>query len=93
MGSKCNGLVYGAAQSKLVFPEVKQLDYSEIKYTNTHSGGSRRKKNVSIAAEKAANARPPPKAAFGPELRASTPPARNPEATELYMSFLARYWE
>ena len=48
---------------------------------------------MSMAAEKAANAIPPPKAAFGPELRARTPPAKKPEAMELYMSFFARYWE
>ena len=57
-----------------------------------HSGASRRMNSRSIAAEKAANARPPPKAAFGPEFRASTPPATKPDDTELYMSFLARYY-
>lgn len=47
-----------------------------------HSGGSRRK-NRSIAEEKAANAKPPPNAAFGPELRARVAPAKKPDATEL----------
>lgn len=41
--------------------------------------------------ENAANASPPPKAAFGPEFRARTPPATKPAATGLTMSFLARY--
>lgn len=47
-----------------------------------YSGGSRRK-NRSIAVEKAANAKPPPNAALGPELRARTAPAKKPDATEL----------
>jgi hypothetical protein len=45
-----------------------------------------------MAAENAANARPPPKAALGPEFRASIPPATNPAATEFVISFLARYY-
>lgn len=48
-----------------------------------YSGVSRRKKNKSIAAEKAANAKPPPKAALGPEFRARTPPEMKPAPTEL----------
>lgn len=46
-----------------------------------------------MAAEKAANASPPPNAAFGPEFLARMPPAMNPAATGFTMSFLARYWE
>lgn len=49
----------------------------------TYSGVSRRKKSRSIAAEKAANARPPPRAALGPEFRARIPPEMNPAPTEL----------
>lgn len=49
----------------------------------SYSGVSRRKKSKSMAAEKAANARPPPKAALGPEFRASTPPEMKPAPTEL----------
>lgn len=45
-----------------------------------------------MAAEKAANASPPPNAAFGPEFRARMPPAMKPAATGFTMSFLARYW-
>lgn len=56
-----------------------------------HSGVSRLRNNRSTTAENAANANPPPIAALGPEFRAKTPPATNPDATELYMSFLARY--
>jgi len=48
----------------------------------TYSAGSRRI-NRSIAAEKAANARPPPTTAFGPEFRARIPPATKPAPTEL----------
>jgi hypothetical protein len=55
-----------------------------------YSGGSLLM-NKSIAAEKAANANPPPRTAFGPEFRASTPPATNPAAIGLTMSFFARY--
>lgn len=58
----------------------------------THSAGSLRKNNKSIAAEKAAKARPPPRAAFGPAFRARTPPARKPDDTEFQISFLARYY-
>lgn len=57
----------------------------------TYSGVSRLKNSRSIAAENAANANPPPNAAFGPEFRANTPPATKPEATEFTRSFLARY--
>lgn len=46
-----------------------------------------------MAAEKAANARPPPKAALGPEFRARIPPARKPDDTEFQISFLARYYK
>lgn len=49
----------------------------------TNSGVSRRINNKSIAAENAANARPPPNAALGPEFLARTPPATNPAPTEL----------
>jgi len=55
-----------------------------------HSDGSLRR-NKSMAAEKAANANPPPKAAFGPEFRASPPPATKPAAIGFTMSFFARY--
>lgn len=48
-----------------------------------YSGVSRLRKNKSMAAEKAANARPPPKAAFGPEFRARIPPEMKPAPTEL----------
>lgn len=44
-----------------------------------------------MAAENAANAIPPPTAAFGPEFRARIPPATKPAATGFTMSFLARY--
>jgi hypothetical protein len=37
----------------------------------------------SIAAENAPNARPPPKAAFGPEALARIPPDMKPAPTEL----------
>lgn len=57
----------------------------------SYSGVSLRRKSRSIAAENAANAKPPPKAALGPELRARIPPDKNPADTELYISFLARY--
>lgn len=57
----------------------------------TYSAGSLRRNSMSIPAEKAANARPPPKAAFGPAFRARTPPARKPDDIEFQMSFLARY--
>lgn len=50
---------------------------------DTHSGVSLRRNSKSMAAEKVANASPPPSAAFGPAFRASTPPARNPAATGL----------
>ena len=50
---------------------------------NTYSGVSRRMKSRSIAAEKAAKAKPPPTAALGPEFRARMPPAINPDVTEL----------
>lgn len=58
----------------------------------TYSAGSLRKNSKSIAAEKAAKARPPPMAALGPEFRARTPPARKPDDTEFQISFLARYY-
>lgn len=57
----------------------------------TYSAGSLLRNATSTIAEKAANARPPPKAALGPEFRARTPPARNPEDIEFQISFLARY--
>lgn len=57
---------------------------------NTYSDVSRLK-NKSIAAENAAKAKPPPRAAFGPEFRASIPPATKPAATGFTISFLARY--
>lgn len=57
----------------------------------THSAGSRRR-NKSMAAENAANATPPPNAAWGPEFRARIPPAMNPAATEFAISFFARYF-
>ena len=49
----------------------------------TYSGVSRRINSRSIAAEKAANAKPPPRAALGPEFLARIPPATNPAPTEL----------
>ena len=58
--------------------------------SSTYSAGSRRK-NRSMAAEKAAKARPPPNTPVGPEFRARIPPATNPAATGLTMSFRARY--
>lgn len=48
----------------------------------THSEGSLRI-NVSMAAENAANARPPVNTPLGPEERASIPPEMNPEEIEL----------
>jgi|SRR5882762_10354986 hypothetical protein len=70
----------------------KKIRYlREVKgHKRTHSGGSRLK-NISMAAENAAKARPPPKTALGPECRARIPPATNPAATEFVISFLARY--
>jgi hypothetical protein len=59
--------------------------------TDAYSGVSRLKKSKSIAAENAANATPPPKAARGPALRARMPPDTKPAETELYISFFARY--
>ena len=59
--------------------------------SNTHPELSRLK-NMSMAAENAANAKPPPKAALGPEFRARIPPTINPAATGLTMSFFARYY-
>lgn len=83
----------GRVQADVSLPLSKQSSYGGNKFRDrTYSGVSRRKKSMSMAAEKAANASPPPKAAFGPELRARTPPAKKPEATELYMSFFARYY-
>jgi hypothetical protein len=55
----------------------------EKKKKKTYSGVSRRINNKSIAAEKAANAKPPPIAALGPEFLARIPPAMNPAPTEL----------
>jgi hypothetical protein len=72
------------------------MDVSHDSYTKgefAYSGVSLRMNSRSMAAENAAKAKPPPSAAFGPEFRARTPPAMNPDATELYISFLARYYE
>ena len=58
---------------------------------NTHSEDSLRR-NISMAAENAANARPPPNAALGPELRARMAPVTNTPAMGLTMSYFARYY-
>ena len=63
---------------------------ARARYLSTYSVGSRRK-NRSMAAEKAAKARPPPSTPVGPEFRARIPPATNPAATGFTMSFRARY--
>ncbi|KAF8706729.1 hypothetical protein RHS03_04734, partial [Rhizoctonia solani] len=47
---------------------------------------------MSIAAEKAANAIPPPKAARGPEFLANTAPEMKPAETAFVKSFFARNW-
>lgn len=77
----------------LILPvfRVSKAQFNTTKIIS-YSGVSRRMKSKSIAAENAAKAIPPPKAAFGPEFRASTPPATKPEEIELYISFFARYW-
>ena len=58
---------------------IKKTKYNK----KTYSGVSRRINNRSIAAENAANARPPPNEALGPEFLARTPPDKNPAPTEL----------
>jgi hypothetical protein len=74
-------------KQSLILPIKKsQLSIKERRrksITKTYSDVSRRINNKSIAAENAANARPPPNAAFGPEFLARMPPAMNPAPTEL----------
>jgi hypothetical protein len=77
---------------RLVVAESKNVSAYLARTDNAFAySGSSLRMNKSIAAEKAANANPPPRAAFGPEFRASTPPAMNPAVIGFTMSFFARY--
>jgi len=72
----------GIASSPRWKPNYKYRIAGEGAGKRTYSAGSFRR-NISIAAENAANANPPPTAALGPEFRAKIPPARKPAPTEL----------
>lgn len=75
---------------RLVVAKRSSVLLARTDNNQAYSDGSLRI-NKSIAAEKAANANPPPRTAFGPEFRASTPPATNPAAIGFTISFFARY--
>jgi len=62
---------------------------TEEENTQSSSGVSLLR-NISIAPEKAANARPPPTAAFGPDVLASILPVTNPPSMPFVMSLRAR---